>query len=405
MRRGRIAKEETVTQVLVSPDVWSRITRFAVDVEGNVPPEIHALVDRPSGIWGEMEVTTRCIDEHLRCGGFDVSLCRGSASVSNGHRDGRQVVLDQRIRVREADVDRGESTVRVDRIVIHLDAVRLLEADSGIERAPDVAPHRVVPDYAAEMPDLSRDTEQWRIGILPMGAFGSEAETDAPRAIEDPVPLDDDVAAGLPEMHRVLGKPSLAVNAPENVVPDDPVPCLVSHDAPSVTGKSWCRVRLYVGSAAVRQLQQGASQGSVVVHATIGSWVDFDELLPPVDDVKVVQENMVAAAPHVNRVVIDVTDAQISDHDVGCLDGDHDLRPVVVAVEHDGLALAGSGTKGDTISREDQLLPTNPICAIVEQNSRPGPGARDDLRQSARLMGPDREDVFTRVRGRQRLAP
>src|SRR5438046_1572077 len=106
MRRGRIGKGETVTQIFVSPDAWSRIARLAVDVEGNVLPEIYPS-DRPSGIWGEMEVATRRIDEHLRCGGFDVSLRRGSASVSNRHRDARQVILHHRIRVREADVDRG----------------------------------------------------------------------------------------------------------------------------------------------------------------------------------------------------------------------------------------------------------------------------------------------------------
>ena len=196
----------------------------------------------------------------------------------------------------------------------NLGAVRLLEADAGVETVLGGEQfrvrggHEVVADDAV---DVAHEIHPG-VGVVRVGARGAgapEAVADAAGAVDDHVLLDHRVTAALPEVDAVFGQTPVAPEAIDVVASHYPAPGLVHVDAAGVT------VVANLSAAEVGELDSAALDGPVVDVAHTGR-VDLDRLLAGVDDAQVVDQDAGdrgARTVDLDRVVVGIAQGEVGD--------------------------------------------------------------------------------------------
>ena len=171
-----------------------------------------------------MEVTCCGIQEIRERHVLEVRVDHSCGPVALGDSRG-EVVANDGGRLGEAIIDSAEKSRGVrsfdDGVVIELRLFCLGDFDSRVE-ASDISVHDVVPNDSVVMGEGGISI--WIVRVLPFASALAESESNATPAIDDGIVLDQCAARAFPEMNGMFGEARIAINAPEGVVPDLPIP-------------------------------------------------------------------------------------------------------------------------------------------------------------------------------------
>ncbi len=281
---------------------------------------------------------------------------------------------------------------RIDRVIGDQDVLRLADLD-GLAPAGD---DEVVADDAA--------------GHVRRLA-GGVAEADAPVAVEDEVPLGDDVLAVDPDEDGPAPPAVAPTNADEDVVGDDPV--LQPHHvhAADVVAAERARVRVdvVVDEQAVAHLPAGGADlfhglrrvpppVAVVDPLGVGALESADPAVVELDVVDL-QPLHVAVAVEQDAVLPGVGDGQVGDQHVLRAPDLDDPAELPAAVEDHLVAVAAGAAEAEAVGADPQAVDIVPPVGQEDGRSRLG-GAGGGAQLFGGLHADDRA---RRLRQRRRL--